>query len=139
MMSTVILCRFLISSVFCRIFLIVNASIMLIIMNVDPVQGFTSCLIQLIMESFLIRRHSVSFYIILLLLFITSCISLQMFVTVSSVLCFGVFLTLQRYLLCAAIIPCCSNSQLLIKTHSWLSACLIFLDFVVLTDVTEQF
>ena len=136
-MSTAMLCYFLISSVFYRIFLIVNESIMLVVMSTDPVWSFASCLIQLVMEFFLIRRHSVPFYIILLLLFITSCISLQMFAAVLPVLHSDVFLTSQRYLLCAVIVSYCSNSQLLVETHSWLSACLIFLDFVVLTDVTE--
>ena len=112
---------------------------MLIITDINSAHSFISCLIQLIMKFFLIRRHSVSFYVILLLLFVTSCIFLQMFVTVSSVSYFSVFLTSQRYLLYAVIISYCSNFQLLIKTYSWSSAYLIFLNFVILTDVTEQF
>ena len=118
MMSITILCCFLISSVFYRIFSIINGLMMLITMSVNSMQSFISCLIQLTMKSFLIRKHSVPFYIISLLLFIASCISLQMFATVSPVSHFSVFLTSQRYLLCAAIIPSHSNSQLLIKIHS---------------------
>ena len=134
MMSITMLYCFLISSVFCRIFLIVNGLMMLIVTDVNLMQSFTSCLIQLMMKSFLIRKHSVPFHIILLLLFVASCIFLQMFATVSPVLHSGVFLTLQRYLLCAVIIPSHSNSQLLIKMCSQSSACLIDLKFVVLTD-----
>ena len=133
-MSTTILCCFLISSVFCRIFLIINGSIVLIVMGVNSMQSFISCLIQLTMKSFLIRKHSVPFHIISLLLFIASCISLQMFTTISPMSRSGVFLTSRRYLLYATIIPSRSNSQLLIKTHSQSSACLIDLKFVVLTD-----
>ena len=81
-------------------------------------QSFISCLIQLIMKFFLIRKYSVSFHIILLLLFVASYISLQMFTTVLSVLHSDVFLTSQRYLLYAVIISSCFNSQLLIKMHS---------------------
>ena len=117
-MSITMLCCFLISSVFCRIFSIINGSIVLIAMGVNLMQSFTSYLIQLTMKSFLIRKHSVPFYIISLLLFIASCISLQMFVTVLPVLRSDVFLTSQRYLLCAAIVPSHFNSQLLVKTHS---------------------
>ena len=116
--SIIMFCHFLISSVFYRIFLIINESMMLIAMNVNSMQSFTSCLIQLIMKSFLIKRYSVSFYVVSLLLFITSCIFLQMFATVSSVSHFSVFLTSQRYLLCTIIISYHFNSQLLIKTHS---------------------
>ena len=125
---------FLISSVFYRIFLIINGLMMLITMNVNLMQSFASCLIQLIMKFFLIRKHSVSFHIILLLLFIASCIFLQMFTTVSPILHFDIFLTSQRYLFCITIIPSCFNSQLLIKMHSQSSACLIDLKFVILTD-----
>ena len=117
-MSITILCCFLISSVFYRIFLIINESMMLIITDVNLMQSFTSCLIQLTMKFFLIRKHSVPFHIISLLLFIASCISLQMFTTVSPISRFGVFLTSQRYLLCTTIIPFRFNSQLLIKMHS---------------------
>ena len=117
-MSTTILYCFLISSVFCRIFSIINGLMMLITTGVNLMQSFTSCLIQLTMKSFLIRKHSVPFHIILLLLFVASCISLQMFATVSPMLHSDIFLTLQRYLLCTVIIPSHSNSQLLIETHS---------------------
>ena len=117
-MSITILCCFLISSVFCRIFLIINESMVLIVMNVNLMQSFTSCLIQLTMKSFLIRKYSVPFHIILLLLFIASCIFLQMFVTVSPVSRSSIFLILQRYLPCATIISSCFNSQLLIETRS---------------------
>ena len=117
-MSITMLCCFLISSVFYRIFLIINGSIVLVVTNVNLTQSFTSCLIQLTMKSFLIRKHSVPFHIISLLLFVASCISLQMFATVSPVLHFSVFLTLRRYLLCAVIVPSCSNFQLLIEMHS---------------------
>ena len=139
MISITILCCFLISSVFYRIFLIINGSIMLIATDVNLMQSFMSCLIQLTMKSFLIRKHSVPFYIILLLLFIASCIFLQMFTTVLPVSHFSVFLTSQRYLFCAIIVPSCSNSQLLIKIHSQSSACLIDLKFVVLTDAGSFF
>ena len=118
MVSTIMLCCFLISSVFYRIFLIINGSMVLVVTGVNSMQSFTSCLIQLVMESFLIRKHSVPFHIILLLLFVASCIFLQMFATVLPVLHSGVFLTLQRYLLCAAIVSSCFNSQLLIETCS---------------------
>ena len=137
-MSVTILYCFLISSVFCRIFLIITESIVLIIMNVNPMQSFMSCLIQSVMKSFLIRKHSVSFYIILLLLFVAPYISLQMFITVSSVLHFSVFLISQRYLLYTVIIPSHFNSQLFIKTYSWLSACLIDLKFW-LSDLQTSF
>ena len=92
-MSITILYCFLISSVFCRIFLIVNESMILIAMDVNLMQSFASCLIQLIMKSFLIRKHSVPFHIISLLLFVASCIFLQMFATISPVLHSDVFLT----------------------------------------------
>ena len=117
-MPTTILCCFLISSVFYRIFLIINELMMLIATGVNPTQSFTSCLIQLTMKSFLIRKYSVPFHIISLLLFIASYISLQMFATVSPMLHFSVFLILQRYLLHTIIIPSHFNSQLLIKMHS---------------------
>ena len=117
-MSITMLYCFLISSVFYKIFLIVNESIMLVIMDVNPTQSFASCLIQLTMESFLIRKHSVPFHIISSLLFIASCIFLQMFATVLPILHFGVFLTSQRYLPHAAIVLSHSNSQLLVETHS---------------------
>ena len=117
-MSITILCCFLISSVFCRIFLIINGSMVLVATDVNLMQSFMSCFIQLTMKFFLIKKHSVPFHIILLLLFIASCIFLQMFITVSPVSHFSVFLTSQRYLLCAAIIPSCFNFQLLVKTHS---------------------
>ena len=118
MISTTILCCFLISSVFCRIFLIINGSMVLVVTDVNLTQSFASCLIQLTMESFLIRKYSVPFYIISLLLFVASCISLQMFATMSPVLHSDVFLTSRRYLPHAAIIPSHFNSQLLVKTHS---------------------
>ena len=117
-MSITMLYCFLISSVFYRIFSIVNESMILIVMNVNLTQSFTSCLIQLVMKSFLIRKHSVPFHIISSLLFVASCIFLQMFATVSPVLHFSVFLTSQRYLPHIIIIPSHSNSQLLIETHS---------------------
>ena len=117
-MSIIILCCFLISSVFYRIFLIITESMVLIVMNVNSMQSFISCLIQLTMKSFLIRKHSVSFYIILLLLFVAPYISLQMFATVLSVSHFSVSLISQRCLSYTAIIPSCSNSQLLIEIHS---------------------
>ena len=117
-MSITMLCCFLISSVFYRIFLIINELMMLIATGVNSIQSFTSCLIQLMMKSFLIRKYSVLFYIISLLLFIASCISLQMFITVLSVLHSGVFLTSQRYLSHAVIVPSHFNSQLLIKMYS---------------------
>ena len=129
MMPVIILYCFLISSVFCRIFSIITELMILVAMDVNLMQNFASCLIQPVMESFLIRKHSVPFYIILLLLFVAPYISLQMFITVSSVSCFSVSLTLWRCLLCVAIIPSHFNSQLFIKTHSWLSACLIDLKF----------
>ena len=103
-------------------------------MNVNLMQSFVSCLIQLVIESFLIKKHSVSFYIILLLLFVASYIFLQMFTVILSVLHSDVFLILQRYLFCAVIIPSLFNFQLLIKTHSWLLTCLIDLNSVVLID-----
>ena len=117
-MPITILCCFLISSVFYRIFSIINGSMVLIAMDVNLMQSFASCLIQLTMKFFLIRKHSVPFYIISLLLFIASYISLQMFATVLPILCFSVFLTSQRYLFCTTIISSCSNSQLLVKMHS---------------------
>ena len=118
MISIIILCCFLISSVFCRIFLIINGSIVLITMGINLMQSFVSCLIQLIMKSFLIRKHSVFFYVISLLLFVASYIFLQIFAAVLPVSHSGVFLTSQRYLLCAAIIPSFFNFQLLIETYS---------------------
>ena len=139
MISITILCCFLISSVFYRIFLIINESMMLIAMDIDSMQSFTSCLIQLTMKSFLIRKHSVPFHIISLLLFIASCISLQMFVIMLPVLHSDVFLTSQRYLPCATIVPSCFNSQLLVKMHSQSLACLIDLKFVILTDTGSFF
>ena len=117
-MSITILCCFLISSVFYRIFSIINGSMILIIMDVNLMQSFVSCLIQLTMKFFLIRKHSVSFHIISLLLFVASCIFLQMFITVLLMLHFDVFLTSQRYLFYVTIVSSCFNSQLLIEMYS---------------------